>query len=122
MPENKESVLNQEIVQNQTETCKPVTEMIDLQKEKDIPIPREIKTWMQKVEEEPSAQPSTTNTNDDSILKPLATTVTKISLPTNKKTFINGFYQPVDNAWKWLSTFVLRIIKKNKGNVKFKEE
>jgi hypothetical protein len=55
-------------------------------------------------------------------MQPIATTVTKISLPTTKNAFVGGFSQPTDNAWRWLTTFILRIIKKSKGNVKFKEE
>ena len=104
---------------------KPVTEMVDLQKNREeVVIPRELKTWMEKVESEPNDlnQPQGGNNSDDSILQPLATAITKITLPSDKKTFVNGFGKPVNEAWRWFSEFILRIIKKERGKVKFKEE
>jgi hypothetical protein len=104
---------------------KPVVEMVDLQKNREeIVVPRELKTWMEKVESEPTnlSQPTNDNNNDDSVLQPIATTVVKIVLPSDKKTFIGGFSKPVNEAWRWFSEFLLRIIKKEKGKVKFKEE
>lgn len=122
MPEIKETISNQEIPASQVESQKPV--MIDLQKERDVTVPREVKTWMQKVEDDPSLtnQNQKIKGDDDSVLQPIAKTVTKIVLPTNKKVFTTGFSQPMNNAWRWLSEFILRVIKKNQGNVKFKEE
>lgn len=124
MPENRERIVSQETIDKQPKSQELSAVMTDLQKEKDIPIPREVKTWMQKVEEDPvlSQNNQKIKGDDDSVLQPIATTVTKITLPSDKKTFTGGFNKPVDNAWKWLSTFILRIIKKNQGKVKFKEE
>ena len=124
MPENRERIVPQETVDQQPKSQEVSAVMTDLQKEKDIPIPREVKSWMQKVEEDPVLQQNSQKIkgDDDSVLQPIATTVTKITLPSDRKTFTSGFNKPVDNAWKWLSTFILRIIKKNEGKVKFKEE
>ena len=124
MPENRERIVPQETIRQQTEKQELSAVMVDLQKEKDIPIPREVKTWMQKVEEDPILNQNNQKikSDGDSILQPIATTVTKITLPSDKKTFTSGFNKPVDSAWKWLSTFILKIIKKNQGKVKFKEE
>ncbi len=124
MPENRERIIPQETNGQQAEKQEVSAVMVDLQKEKDIPIPREVKTWMQKVEEDPTLTQNNQKIkgDDDSVLQPIATTVTKITLPGGKKTFTGGFSKPVDNAWRWLSTFILRIIKKNEGKVKFKEE
>jgi len=124
MPENRERIAPQETIRQQTEKQELSAVMVDLQKEKDITIPREVKTWMQKVEEDPTLTQNNQKVkgDDDSILQPIATTVTKITLPEDKKTFTSGFGKPVDDAWRWLSTFILRIIKKNEGKVKFKEE
>ena len=124
MPENRERVVPQETIDQQSKKQEVSAVMTDLQKEKDIPIPREVKSWMQKVEEDPVLQQNSQKIkgDDDSVLQPIATTVTKITLPSDRKTFTGGFNKPVDNAWKWLSTFILRIIKKNEGKVKFKEE
>ncbi len=120
MPENKETLIPS------TEIEKKRVEMVDLQSERIVKIPPEVKTWMRKIEEDPTITKSGNQQqkqgDDDSILQPIATTVTKISLPTTKNTFVGGFSQPTDNAWRWLTTFILRIIKKSKGNVKFKEE
>lgn len=122
MPEIKEGLQKETEKQpSQPETRQVVPEITDLKES--ITIPRGLESWMQKIEEDPTVQKQKSNTgqSDDSILQPIATTVTKISLPVNKRTFLGGFSKPVDQAWKWLSTFILRIIKKNKGNVKFNE-
>jgi hypothetical protein len=119
----KEISINQE--QEQLKINKPITEMVDLQKgREEIVVPRELKTWMEKVESETTTlnQPTNGNNNDDSGLQPIATTVTKITLPSDKKNFVTGFKKPVNEAWRWFSEFLLRIIKKENGKVKFKEE
>jgi hypothetical protein len=124
MPESRERVVSQETIRQQSENKEVSAVMVDLQKEKDIPIPREVKTWMQKVEEDPTLQQNNPKIkgDDDSVLQPIATTVVKITLPTDKKSFTGGFNKPVDKAWRWFSEFILRIIKINDGKVKFKEE
>ena len=95
--------------------------LIDLKK--DIIIPREVQSWMEKVEQDPiiSAQ-NKIKGDDDSVLQTIAPSVVKITLPTNKKVFSQGFNKTVGDAGRWLSEFVFRLIKKNKGNVKFNEE
>jgi hypothetical protein len=50
--------------------------------------------------------------DNDSVLQPIIPAITKITLPTNKATFTRGFSKPMNEAWRWLSEFVLRIIKK----------
>jgi len=124
MPENRERVVPQETIGQQTEKQEKSVVMVDLQKEKDIPIPRGVEKWLTKVEQDPILRQNSQKIkgDDDTVLQPIATTVTKIILPGGKKTFTGGFNKPVDSAWKWLSTFILRIIKKNDGKVKFKEE
>jgi|LSQX01.2.fsa_nt_gb hypothetical protein len=120
MPENKETLIPPI---ERTETS---TRMVDLQRERIVNVPAEVKTWMRKIEEDPTLVQNNNQQkksgDSDQILQPIATAVTKISLPTTKKNFADGFSQPTDTAWRWLTTFVLRIIKKSKGNVKFKEE
>ena len=124
MSENKEVVIGQntEIQNNNSlknETLKP--DLIDLNKDKEPVVPREVKTWMQKLEEDPDVNNPSQN-NDDNGLQSISPAVTKISLPTDRKTFTDGFSKPMDQAWRWLSEFVLRIVKQSKGRVKFKEE
>ncbi|MDD4785030.1 MAG: hypothetical protein PHH12_01035 [Candidatus Shapirobacteria bacterium] len=124
MAENKERLIideTKEVIKEREE--KQSGEMIDLEKNREVVIPREVKNWMEKVEEDPSLNnQGQNNGNDDSALQSIATTVTKISLPTNKRVFSEGFGKTVGDAGRWLSEFVFRLIKKNKGNVKFNEE
>jgi hypothetical protein len=119
MAENKERIINE----NQNEQInRPIEGMVDLEKNREVIVPREVKNWMEKVEEDPSLNKQNNQNNDDSSLQAIATTVTKITLPTNKKVFSEGFNKTVGDAGRWLSEFVFRLIKKNKGNVKFNEE
>jgi len=121
MAENKERI----IIENQNEqNNKPIEGMVDLEKNREAIVPREVKNWMEKVEQDPDLtnQKKNNGNNDDVVLQPIATTVTKITLPTNKRVFSQGFGKTVGEAGRWLSEFVFRLIKKNKGNVKFNEE
>lgn len=95
--------------------------MRDLQKDREVIVPREVKSWMEKVEQDPVLDDQGKNNSDDSMLQPIAKTP-KIILPTDRQTFSDGFNKTVGDAGKWLSEFVFRLIKKNGGNVKFKEE
>jgi len=124
MSENKEVGIGPNIeIQNnnnfENKTLKP--DLVDLNKDKEAVVPREVKTWMQKLEEDPDVNNPSQN-NDDNGLQSISPAVTKISLPTSRQTFTDGFAKPMDQAWRWLSEFVLRIVKQNKGRVKFKEE
>ena len=120
MAENKERL----IIENQNEQIeKPIEGMVDLEKNREVIVPREVQNWMEKVEQDPDLnKQQQTDENNDSVLQPIATTVTKIVLPTDKKVFAEGFNKTVGDAGRWLSEFVFRLIKKNKGNVKFNEE
>ena len=119
MAENKEILIEKQNEQIE----KPIEGMVDLEKNKEAFVPREVKNWMEKVEEDPSLNNQGQKIRDnDSILQPIAPAVTKIVLPTNKRTFSQGFSKTVGDAGRWLSEFVFRLIKKNKGNVKFNEE
>ncbi|MFA6184730.1 MAG: hypothetical protein WCT51_03785 [Candidatus Shapirobacteria bacterium] len=125
MAENKEIIHSQDeqIIRQQTE--KPVEVMRDLHKDREVFVPREVRSWMEKVEEDTSflnSQNKKINGDDDSVLQSIAPIVTKIILPTDRKNFSEGFNKTMDDAGRWLSEFVFRLIKKNKGNVKFKEE
>ncbi|MDD2224707.1 MAG: hypothetical protein PHP97_00900 [Candidatus Shapirobacteria bacterium] len=124
MPENKEIInsQNEQIVRQPTE--RPTEIMRDLQKDQEAFVPREVRSWMEKVEKNPSLnnQGQKINGDDDSVLQSIAPAVTKIVLPVDRKNFSEGFNKTMDDAGRWLSEFVFRLIKKNKGNVKFKEE
>lgn len=127
MSENKEVGIGQNNIETNSnvglENKALKSEIIDLGKNREPVVPREVRTWMQKLEEDPQINnQSQTNTNDDNGLQPIAPAIVKVSLPTDRKTFTDGFAKPMDQAWRWLSEFVLRIVKQNQGRVKFKEE
>jgi hypothetical protein len=122
MPEIKEIPNEKEIPRESVETTQKIPEQLTDLRE-NVTVPRKVDNWLKELEKgEDLNQNNTSAKSDDSVLKPIATTVTKITLPTNKTTFTGGFSKPVNQAWRWLSEFVLRIIKKSQGNVKFKEE
>ena len=78
MPENKETLIPPI---ERTETS---TRMVDLQSERIVNVPAEVKTWMRKIEEDPTISKNNSQQpkgDDDSIMQPIATTVTKITLP-----------------------------------------
>jgi len=85
------------------------------------PIPREIKTWMEKVEQASASQPQAV---DDASGQPLLAPSTpqdpKIILPITQSTFVAGFKKSFEEAGRWLSVFLFRFIKIKKGNVIFK--
>lgn len=118
MPEIKER--NPEISPN---TAENKAIIIDVGRENigREPIPREIKTWMEKVEQASTLQPKSVNDADgQALLAPLTPEEPKIILPITKKTFIVGFKKTWLDASRWLSSFWLRFIKIKKGNVSFK--
>jgi len=84
-----------------------------------------VESWMRKIETDPALKKGNQNQakgDDDSVLKPINPAVTQIVLPTTSRVFKNGFGKAMSDAGRWLSEFILRIIKREKGNVKFKEE
>jgi hypothetical protein len=122
MAEIKEIIDKNEISPGLGEiTGRAPEQIIDLKE--NVTVPREVESWLKELEKgEDLNQNNTSAKSDDSVLKPVATTVTKIILPTNRTSFTGGFSRPINQAWRWLSEFILRIIKKNQGRVKFKEE
>ena len=100
---------------------KQIEGLVDLKK--DIIIPREVQSWMEKVEQDPTISiQNQVKGDDDSVLQPITPAVIKVTLPTSKRVFSEGFNKTVEDAGRWLSEFVFRLVKKNKGNVKFNEE
>jgi hypothetical protein len=84
------------------------------------PIPREIKTWMEKVEEaSTTSQPVINDDQGQPLLTPAAPVNPKIILPITRQSFLSGFKKNFEDASHWLSVFFLRFIKIKKGNVIF---
>lgn len=120
MPESRER--NKEIPNNSIETQ---VKMVDIGRENvsNEPIPREIKSWMEKVEQASSSQPQTVN---DASGQPLLTLTApqdpKVVLPVTRSSFVGGFKKTWLDASRWLSVFLLRFIKQKKGDVTFKPD
>ena len=85
-------------------------------------VPNEVKTWMQKIEEDPGQMKTVHDDSGQSVLVPTPSQNPKIVLPISRGEFVAGFKKTVSEAGRWLSGFLLKLIKKKKGNVKFKLE
>lgn len=89
----------------------------------EVRLPHEVETWMEKVEKaDTSNQQTVTDDNGQPIMKPAAPADPKITLPITRKKFVEGFKKKIDEAGKWLSTFLFKVIKLKKGKVRFQEE
>jgi len=87
------------------------------------PIPREIKTWMEKVEQASSTQPQPVNDDSGQPLLVASNPVDpKVVLPITRSGFVSGFKKTFADAGHWLSVFLFRFIKIKKGNVTFKSD
>ncbi len=117
MPEIKEK--KPEIYPN---TAENKAGMVDIGQENigREPVPREIKTWMEKVEQVTTSGPNTINDDGQITGASSNSQEPQITLPITKKTFIVGFKKTWQEAGRWLSSFWFRFIKIKKGNVTFK--
>jgi hypothetical protein len=118
MGENKEMKISPEI----EKTAKKETEvMVDLVDDTRETIPREVKTWMEKVESDPVAT-GINDQNGQPLLTPTSGGKPVIQLPLTRKAFVAGFKKKIDEAGRWLTEFVFRVIKVHQGRVKFKDK
>lgn len=118
MPETKEK--NKEIPATTPES---EIRIVDIGRENinKEPIPREIRTWMEKLEENPNPQSQIITEDNNQILS--SSTLPqdpKIIIPITRSTFISGFKKNWQEAGLWLSTFWFRFIKIKDGKVTFK--
>lgn len=89
----------------------------------EIRLPHEVRSWMEKVEQAgTSGQQVVNDDNGQPLMKPASPADPRIQLPVTKKKFVEGFKKKIDEAGKWLSTFLFKMIKLKKGSVKFQEE
>ena len=89
--------------------------------EVEVRLPHEVKSWMEKIEEDPGQQVVNDNSGQP-IMQPVAPTDPRIVLPITRKKFVEGFKKKIDEAGKWLSTFLFKVIKLKRGKIKFQEE
>ena len=95
----------------------------DLESKANEPLPRNVEGWIEKVEKasESSQKVVRDDTTGQVVMTPAAPSNPTVVLPITKNAFAAGFKRTVSDASRWLSVFVLRIIKKEKGKVKFKD-
>ena len=110
-----------EILKTGIEQAQP--QMVDIQKRaEDHQVPREIDTWLKKIEKDPGQQPVVNDTNGQPLLQLPATQDPKIKLPVTRVKFTDGFKKSLSDAGRWFSVFICRLIKINGGKVKFEDE
>jgi hypothetical protein len=97
-----------------------VPELVD--QTPDMIMPREVETWMEKLEKDQTQQQTVNDTQGQPLIQPTAPVDPKVVLPVTRATFAQGFKKTVEEAGKWLSVFIFRLIKMKKGKVTFKEE
>lgn len=85
-------------------------------------VPKEIETWMQRIEKDPIKMKTISDVNGQPLLTTSSSQKPIIVLPITRGKFVAGFKKTMDEAGRWLSTFVLRLIKRKNGEVKFKKE
>jgi hypothetical protein len=116
MAENKEiSGQTPELLKNKSE------ELVDI-RGREEKIPKEIETWMQRIEKDPTKMKTVNDTDGQPLLQPATPQKPVIILPVTRAKFVEGFKKTIDEAGRWLSTFILRFIKVKNGEVKFKEK
>ncbi|MEK7527405.1 MAG: hypothetical protein AAB574_00090 [Patescibacteria group bacterium] len=118
MPEAKERKENQVETSLPEEIVKP--RLVDLDTGKETLIPREIKTWMEKVEEAGNFGPQVNDDTGQPLLSSSPSPSPKIILPITRASFLAGFQKTISDAGHWLSRFILRFIKIKKGQVTFR--
>ncbi len=99
------------------------TRLIDVgEKRAKVPVPREVESWMEKIEKVPTVGDGKVKAGQKTVLRPAKPVDPKIKLPVARKTFVGGFSKAVSDAGRWFSTFLLRLIKIKKGKVEFKND
>lgn len=83
-------------------------------------VPESVRSWLEKIEDDPQPTKSVQDDSGQAVLSPSTNPNPKIVLPVTRAKFIEGFKLKFDQAGRWLSGFLLKLIKKKKGNVKFK--
>lgn len=98
--------------------------LVDVAERRRPTVPREVESWLTKLETDPEVSPS--QQADPSAGAQVAqikqSLRAKTKLGVKRSTFVAGFSQSVAQVAKWLSTFILRLIKKHNGDVEFEKE
>lgn len=122
MPESKEKIqeLSNKIQESEIRKQEQKTGLTDV--EAGVNVPPEVQSWLHKIEMDPASQKTVTDDSGKPVLQPTQQSDdTRIKIRTTKTKFADGFKKGVEEAGRWLSTFVFRLIKIKKGKVKFEE-
>jgi hypothetical protein len=98
--------------------------LVDVAERRRATVPKEVESWLNKLERDPEISPSQqsdpgTGAQVAQIKQNLRQ---RTKLGVKRSSFIAGFGQSVANVARWLSTFILRLIKKHEGDVEFEKE
>ena len=106
------------------ESGKEPVKIVDVELTKNEHLPGEVKDWMQRVEtnnlQSNLMNDLSTQQNHPHELNSTASESAKLTV--TKNVFLTGFKTSIQDAHRWLSEFLLRMIKIKKGKVIFKEE
>jgi hypothetical protein len=111
---------NKEILQQTQDKNEQKNLLLDV--EARTKVPENIKNWLEKIEGDPVQMRTVNDDSGQPLLQTSAPQDPRVVLPITRQKFVAGFKKTIDEAGKWLSTFILRLIKIKEGNVKFKEE
>ena len=84
-------------------------------------VPRELKSFLQKIEDDPTTTP-TFDPSGQPQLSPSPSQNPKIVIPITRTTFIDGFKKSFDDVGHWLSVFFFREIKLKESHITFKPD
>jgi len=113
-----------EILENKPESSNnvsPVETRPLVDQKPEAMVPRELKSFLQKIEEVPQATP-TFDPSGQPQLSSTTPTNPKIIIPVTRTTFIDGFKKGFDDVGLWLSRFFFREIKLKESNISFKPD
>jgi len=124
MAERKEEQIAQTEVNNTQERSRRGEKLTIL----DRLVPRdrpdhEVESWLEQIEKDPSQIQNQQMAGVATDLKAVQQKIDDLyEIPIDRKGFVAGFKHSIDEATRWLSVFILRIVKKKQGKVKFRQE
>lgn len=98
-----------------TEEEYPVVEL------KEGEVPKEIETYLEKIEKEHYLTRPLTDDSGRALASPPAPQQPKIVLPITRKAFLWGLHRPVVDSIRWLAEWIKRLLKIFPGQIAFKE-
>jgi len=98
-----------------------VVDLILRQEAEEVEIPKEVESWLEKIEKKEAKVPKVTDDQGQMIIKATEEEEIKVVLPMSKKQFAVGLKEKTGKATRWLAEQCFRLIKIYKGKVRFKK-